>query len=214
MLHELVFNEEFFARLVAMDAQMAAQLAAERCPACSGPLHQGNYLRKPRGGLLALAGEQYSLRFSLCCGWRDCRRRVLPPSLRFLGRRVYLEVVVLFASVVVQSVVALRKASVATGVPTRTLRRWSGWWIESFPQSRTWIELKARFVPPPPNEGSLPLSLMNRLECDLTMTRTAQVIAVPMLAEQMARLLAPATTSSACDASRLLRSHVGGCNSS
>ncbi len=214
MLHELVFGDELFARLVAMDAQMAAQLAEQRCPACGGPLHKGNYLRKPRGGLLALAGEQYALRFSLCCGWRDCRRRVLPPSLRFLGRRVYLEVVVLFASVIAQSVVALRKASTATGVPARTLRRWSGWWTASFPSSPTWIELRARFVPPPPDEVFLPASLLNRLECDLTMSRTAQVVSVSKLAEHMAQLLAPATTSAACDASRLLRSLVGGCNSS
>lgn len=214
MLHEMVFGEELFARLVAIDAQIAAQVATERCPTCRGPLHKGNYLRKPRGGLLALAGERYALRFSLCCGWRDCRRRVLPPSLRFLGRRVYLEVVVLFASVVAQSVVGLRKASAATGVPARTLRRWSGWWLGSFPSSPTWIELKARFVPPPPDEAFLPASLLNRLECDLTMSRTAQVASVSKLAEQMARLLAPATTSAACDASRLLRSLVGGCNSS
>jgi len=214
MLHELVFGEELFARLVAIDAQMAAQVATERCPACRGPLHKGNYLRKPRGGLLALAGEQYALRFSLCCGWRDCRRRTLPPSLRFLGRRVYLEVVVLFASVVAQSVLALRKASATTGVPARTLRRWSGWWLGSFPSSPTWIELKARFVPPAPDEAFLPTSLLNRLECDLTESRTGQVVSVPTLAEQVARLLAPATTSLACNASRLLRSLVGGCNSS
>lgn len=214
MMHELAFGEELFARLVAMDAQMAAQLAEQRCPVCRGPLHKGNYLRKPRGGLLALAGEQYAMRFSLCCGWRNCRRRVLPPSLRFLGRRVYLEVVVLFASVVTQTVVALRKASTATGVPARTLRRWSGWWLGSFPSSPTWIELKARFVPPPPDEAFLPASLLNRLECDLIKSRTTQGVSVSELAEQMARLLAPATTSAACDASRMLRSLVGGCNSS
>jgi hypothetical protein len=80
MLHELVLGVEFFARLEAVDAQMAVQLAAQGCPFCGGPLHQGNYLRKPRGALLALGGEQYSLRYSLCCGWRDCRRRVLPRS--------------------------------------------------------------------------------------------------------------------------------------
>jgi hypothetical protein len=195
MLHELVFDVEFFARLEAIDAEIAAHLAAQGCPFCGGPLHQGNYLRKPRGALLAPGGEQYALRYSLCCGWRDCRRRVLPPSLRFLGRRVYLEVVVLFATVVLQVVAAFRKASVATGVPARTLRRWATWWVGGFPTSPTWIELKARFVPPPPDEALLPASLVDRVERELTVTGVTRGGAFSMLAERMARLLAPMTAS-------------------
>jgi len=211
MLHELVFGVEFFARLEAIDARMAAQLAAQGCPFCGGPLHQGNYLRKPRGALLASGGELYSLRRSLCCGWRDCRRRVLPPSLRFLGRRVYLEVVVLFATVVMQLVNAVREASAATAVPPRTLRRWASWWIGMFPASPTWVELKARFVPPPPDESHLPASLVERLECDLTVIPVPQDAACfSMLAERMACLLAPETTNSTYVASRPLRGLIDG----
>lgn len=210
MLHELVFDVEFFARLDAIDADIAAKLAAQGCPFCGGPLHQGNYLRKPRGALLASGGERYSLRYSLCCGWRDCRRRVLPPSLRFLGRRVYLEVVVLFATVVLQLVAAFRSASVATGVPARTLRRWAAWWVGMFPASPTWLDLKARFVPPPPDEALLPASLVDRLERDLMVTAVPQDAAFPKLAEQVARLLAPATTNERSDASRLLRARFVG----
>lgn len=195
MLHELVFDVEFFARLDAIDAEIAVKLAAQGCPFCGGPLHQGNYLRKPRGALLALGGEQYSLRYSLCCGWRGCRRRVLPPSLRFLGRRVYLEVVVLFATVVLQLVAAFRKASVATGVPAKTLRRWAAWWVGMFPASPTWLDLKARFVPPPPDESLLPASLLERLERDLTAIPAPRGAKLSLLAEQMARLLAPAITN-------------------
>ena len=211
MLHEMVFNVEFFACLAAIDAQMAAQLAAQGCPFCGGPLHQGNYLRKPRGALLAPGGEQYALRYSLCCGWRDCRRRVLPPSLRFLGRRVYLEVVVLFAIVVVQLVKAFRRASATTGVPPRPLRRWGVWWVESFPASPTWAELKARFIPPPPDETFLPAALLDRLERDLTATTAPEGVTLPTLAQQAARLLAPATTTLAGNASRSLRGLVDGC---
>lgn len=210
MLHEMVFDVEFFARLDAIDAEIAAQLAAQGCPFCGGPLHQGNYLRKPRGALLASGGEQYSLRYSLCCGWRDCRRRVLPPSLRFLGRRVYLEVVVLFATVVLQLVAVFRNATVATGVPARTLRRWAAWWGGMFPASPTWLDLKARFVPPPPDESLLPASLVDRLERDLAAIPAPQSVDFSMLAEQMARLLAPATTNGTSDASRLLRARPDG----
>lgn len=210
MSHELVFEAKFFARLDAIDAEIAVQLAAQGCPFCGGPLHQGNYLRKPRGALLALGGEQYSLRYSLCCGRRGCRRRVLPPSLRFLGRRVYLEVVVLFATVVVQLVAAFRNASVATGVPPRTLRRWATWWVGVFLASPTWLDLRARFVPPPPDESLLPASLVDRLERDLTAMPTPRGPDLSKLAEQMARLLAPATTNGTSNASRILRAQLDG----
>lgn len=210
MLHELVFDVEFFARLDAMDAEIASKVAAQGCPFCGGPLHRGNYLRKPRGALLASGGEQYSLRYSFCCGWRDCRRRVLPPSLRFLGRRVYLEVVVLFATVVLQLVEAIRNASVATGVPARTLRRWAAWWVGIFPASPIWLDLKARFVPPPPDESLLPASLVDRLERALTAMPAPRGPEFSKLAEQMARLLAPATTTRTSNASRMLRAQLDG----
>jgi hypothetical protein len=99
MSHESVLGEEWFARLLEFDRKIAEAVAAEGCRHCGGPLHQGNYERKPRGGQIAEAGEAFRLRHSLCCGREGCRKRALPPSLRFLGRRVYLEAVVLFASV-------------------------------------------------------------------------------------------------------------------
>ena len=211
MLHELVFKVEFFARLEAIDAQMAARLAAQGCPFCGGPLHQANYHRKPRGAEFASAGEQHSLRHSLCCGRRDCRRRVLPPSLRFLGRRVYLEVVVLFATVVTQLVGLFRQASTSTGVPARTLRRWAAWWIEWFPSTPTWIELKARFVPPPPDETRLPSSLTARLEQELLGRLGTPPTTIAMLAQAAASLLAPITTTLVSNGSRSMRGLVERC---
>jgi hypothetical protein len=61
-------GEEFFASLTEADAGIARQVAVGGCPWCGGPLHQANYHRKPRGGLLCLAGEAFSIRHSLCCG--------------------------------------------------------------------------------------------------------------------------------------------------
>ena len=81
---------EFFAALEAVDASIARRVADARCPVCGGALHVSNYGRKPRGGLIAQAGEASVLRFSLCCEKEGCRKRATPPSLRFLGRRVYL----------------------------------------------------------------------------------------------------------------------------
>ena len=136
MLPDLRLNEEYFQRLMAWDEELARQVAAARCPHCGGPLHRANYERKPRGGQLAEAGEAFRLRHSLCCGWEGCRKRSLPPSLRFLGRRVYVEAVVLLATMVAQIATALREASSHTGIPRRTLRRWRAWWREVFPASR------------------------------------------------------------------------------
>jgi hypothetical protein len=80
MLPDLRLHLECFERLMAWDEELARQVAAARCPHCGGPLHQANYWRKPRGALLAEAGEAFRLRHSLCCGREGCRKRSLPPS--------------------------------------------------------------------------------------------------------------------------------------
>lgn len=200
------FGSEFFSRLEEIDAAMAAQVAAARCTHCGGPLHRGNYQRKPRGGVLALVGEESTLRHSLCCGRRGCRRRALPPSLRFLGRRVYLEVVVIVASIFALVETSLRAAAEASGVPARTLQRWGRWWRGEFPASRTWVDLRARFVPPPPDEATLPKSLIDRLQEQSRSARDPTEEAVVLAARQ----LAPTTTRSVTDGSRFVRAAFAG----
>lgn len=192
MLHGVDLSQEFFARLVKLDEELVRRVAADACPKCEGPLHRSDYSRKPRGGLFALAGEALNKRFSLCCGW--CRRRCLPPSVRFLGRRVYLEVVVLLACVW-----ALGSREVPTGVPARTLQRWLGWWSSIFPVMPTWIELRARFAPPPPPESLLPLSFVGRLAAELGPLDVEKILVMS------AQLIAPVTTQSCPNASRFVR---------
>jgi len=159
MIGYLGLERETFVALMQADARMTAAVAAQGCPFCGGPLHAANYLRKPRGGLFAHAPDDLRLRHSLCCGRRGCRRRVLPPSLRFLGRRVYLEVVVLVASVWAQVARGLRTAARQTGVSARTLGRWLWWWREAAPRLGWWAELRARLTAPIPEDSALPRSL-------------------------------------------------------
>jgi hypothetical protein len=198
---------EFFSTLEKFDAAIADAVVAGRCRHCGGPLHRSDYRRKPRGALIAGAGEAFALRHSLCCGRRGCRKRALPPSVRFLGRRVYLEMVVVLASVFALTATLLREAVAATGVPARTLRRWGSWWREVFPRLPTWAELRARFVPPPPDEAELPRSLVERLGADLRRAAGAGVAepahgaAVMVL---LARCLAPTTTGSVPSGSRFV----------
>ena len=136
-------------------------MAAGGCPACGGPLHRSDYERKPRGGLIAPEGEPSVRRFSLCCGREGCRKRALPPSLWFLGRRVYLGVVVIVASLAAQALEAASALRRATGVPARTARRWLSWWRGAFVRTEVFVVLRARLVGLAIDE--LPASIVDRL---------------------------------------------------
>jgi len=107
---------------------------------------------------------------------------------RFLGRRVYLGVVVVLATALAHGVTArrLRELRGALGVDRRTLERWRRWWREVFPATRFWKEARARFLPPVP-EGDLPGSLLARfaaeaLEGLVSLLRFLAPISIPGLA--------------------------------
>jgi len=132
-----------FLLLARIDLDLAAEVRADRCPHCDGPLHWARYLRKPRGG--PPLPEKLSVRHGLCCG--HCRRRTLPSSVLFLGRKVY------WASVVTL-VVALRQRRPASasarklrerlGVSWQTILRWMAYWAETFPCSRAWRSFRGQ----------------------------------------------------------------------
>ena len=139
MVDEINLGGEFFRLLEEFDKGVARRVAEAGCPWCEGPLHRGDYARKPRGALIAPAGETSVVRFSLCCGREGCRRRATPPSLRFLGRRVYLGVVVIVASLVAQWLGTAEASRPVTGVPARTTRRWVGWWRGPFIETEVFL---------------------------------------------------------------------------
>jgi hypothetical protein len=95
---------------------------------------------------LAAAGEAFTRRFSLCCSREGCRRRATPPSVRFLGRRVYLGAVVIVAALVARRLAFAKQSRRATGVPARTVRRWLGWWGGPFTTTSVFLALAARLV--------------------------------------------------------------------
>lgn len=96
MWHDVLSDSRFFVLLTQFDQDLAAQARAAGCR-CGGRLHSARYPRKPRGGPADL-GPAYEWRLSFCCAEEDCRRRVTPPSMRYLGRRVYLGGVVVLVS--------------------------------------------------------------------------------------------------------------------
>ena len=184
---------EFFEGLVAIDEAIVERAAAEPCRDCGGPLHRGDYPRKPRGGLMASAAEAFGRRFSLCCGREGCRHRATPPSVRFLGRRVYLGAVVIVASAVALAAMAVRRGDGRPGVPARTTRRWLRWWRGPFTTSAPFVELSARLVPAP-----------ERRRCPRRCSSGSPASTSARVAKLLA-WLAPITTTSCPDGSRFLR---------
>jgi len=144
--HAILESPTFFTLLLHIDEEFAEAARAEGCPACGGELHQADYPRKPRG-CPASWREAFATRRSFCCA--QCRRRLTPRSVRFLGRRVYLGVIVVVASVRHSGHHPKANAVAAMlGIPIRTLRRWQTWWREQLPKTALWCGAQGFFVPP------------------------------------------------------------------
>ena len=88
MCHAFLNDARFYRFLFDIDQDIARQVQAGGC-SCGGVLHSACYPRKPRG-IRSNWDESYNTRLSFCCAEEDCRRRSTPPSVRFLGRKVYL----------------------------------------------------------------------------------------------------------------------------
>ena len=96
MHDSLLRDVAFWWFLLGIDRDFAQRAREDGC-SCGGPLHAGNYFRNPRGGPDGLPKE-CCLRLSLCCGREGCRKRLTPPSVRFLGPKVYLLSVIFLAA--------------------------------------------------------------------------------------------------------------------
>ena len=116
MCHALLRDASLYAQLLTFDQDLAAEARAAGCGFCGGRLHSARYPRKPRGGLEDL-GPDYTTRLSFCCAVDGCRRRTTPPSVRYLGRRVYLGAVVVLVTALRGGITATRAAQ---------LRAWLG----------------------------------------------------------------------------------------
>jgi hypothetical protein len=88
-------------------------------------------------------------------------KRVTPPSVRFLGRKVYLGVVVILISAMRQgpSPRRVRELSSAFGVDTATITRWQAFWRDHVPKTPFWKVARARLAPIV-EITALPLSLV------------------------------------------------------
>jgi hypothetical protein len=159
--HDVLSDARFYSALTQFDQDIAARVRAAGC-GCGGRLDSARYPRKPRGGPADL-GAAYDWRLSFCCAEDGCRRRMTPPSVRYLGRRVYLGVVVVLVSAMEHGLSVRRVAALNAhlGIGLRTLRRWRQWWRSTFVRSRLWHSARGRFMPPVA-ERALPHALLAR----------------------------------------------------
>jgi len=178
MLPAYLEDAKFWRLLWRFDEDLAAEVRARGCPLCGAPLHSARYPRKPRGVPRAVLGESHRYRLSLCCARDGCRRRETPPSVRFLGRRVYLATVVVLVTALSQGLVGARRSRLREqfGVGERTLRRWRRWWTEVFPATRWWRAERGRFIPPV-EAAQLPGALLERFSAAEPPTQMCDVLA-------------------------------------
>lgn len=144
-----------------IDGDLSVRAKEQGCR-CGGRLHRARYPRKPRGGPTGL-GAGYEMRDSYCCAEDGCRRRATPPSVRFLGRKVYLGAVVTLVSALRQgpNPTRVRKLQELFGVGERTLRRWRQWWQRSFAEGSFWRAARGHFMPAL-TTGELPRAVAER----------------------------------------------------
>lgn len=159
MYQGLLRDARFFELLFRYDQDLANETREAGC-ACGGTLHSARYRRKPRGGPDEL-GPEYDVRASFCCAEEGCRRRSTPPSLLFLGRKVFFGVVVVLLPILREgpTPMRLRQLEKRFHVSRRTLYRWRRWWQEVVPQSRWW-QAERGYWSTPVDPERLPASLL------------------------------------------------------
>lgn len=185
MCHTFLYDSRFYQFLLRIDQDIAATVQAAGC-SCGGVLHSACYPRKPRG-IRSVLDESYEYRLSFCCAVEGCRRRSTPPSVRFLGRKVYLGVIVVLITSLHHGLTDKRRRRLieALDIPSQTLSRWRRWWRDTFATSRCWKAEKGHFIPPV-NESQLPDGLLSRLKGEDLPTRLCRLLL----------LVAPVTTTS------------------
>ena len=178
----LKFHESLFDA----DVAAAARIRATGCVHdCGGRLDVANYPRKGRGldDETERAG-QYDLRLSLCCSREGCRRRATPPSVRFLGRRIFVAALVIAGAMT--TVDTRTSIPSATPSPARQTRgRWRAFWREQLVRSAMYIEMIGARMSPTIDASEMPDVLVERCRGDI-FERLHSVL----------RLLAPWTTIS------------------
>jgi len=162
MVTALLADGQLYSVLRRFDEDLAAEQRAGGCPRCGAALHSAHYPRKPRGVPREVIPD-YGRRLSFCCARQGCRKRATPPSLRFLGPKVYLATVVVLISALRcgPTPARMRTLEERVGVNRRTVMRWRAWWTQTLVDTPFWRAAAGRLMPPV-ECAELPASLLER----------------------------------------------------
>jgi hypothetical protein len=166
LYRDLLADATFHQLLLAYDRDLADTARRAACARCTGVVHSAPYWRKPRGRPCRL-GREHDRRFSFCCAVDGCRSRATPPSLRFLGPKVYIAAIVVLIAILQHGATARRMQELdqVIGVDRRTVERWRRWWRDRFTVTSFWQIARATFMPPV-DQDRLPAGLMQRFAGD------------------------------------------------
>jgi hypothetical protein len=141
-----------------IDRDLAEQARRCGCVYCGGTLRYARYMRKPRGEQIEIP-ESSRVRQGMCC--TRCRKRTLPESILFFGRRVYWGSIFVLATAAAQNKkISLESICRRFGVTRRTVKRWIGYFEEFFPKSTQWQRARGRVCATVGN-GGLPRDLLD-----------------------------------------------------
>lgn len=144
MLAQLLQDISLFRVLHQIDKDLASACRQAGCPFCNSPLHNAPYTRKPRGGPDSIP-EEYCVRQSLCCSKEECRRRVLPPSCLFFGRKVYWGAVILIVTTLWQQNprnYSINMLARKFKISRNSVVGWIHYFRDVFPKSSGWHRLR------------------------------------------------------------------------
>jgi len=145
----LFINASILSFLFRLDQRTADKLWASTCPHCGkGKLYWARWRRKLRLPLSVQFPVDFDLRFALCCSAEGCRKRVLPPSVRFPKGSPNLTCTILLAKLLCAGPSKKRIAEITEilAVDERTVRRWHRQWKRAETISPWWQELAGRYL--------------------------------------------------------------------
>lgn len=172
----------FFLFLLEIDRYIAQSAHDQPCSHCAGRLNWGNFYRSGYG-LPAGSDESLRIRFSLCCREDNCRKRLTPPSLRYLRGVSYVTIVVVLLSAIQHGLSTSRAKTLKKElkVSRSTIARWLIWWRQDFATSSFWRAGRGRFGPTL-DETCLPTAILKSFHNSHTNDEAAAVGVLRFLA--------------------------------